>query len=93
MKNTWDKSTKKFEVQVKHYIWDKYSRVLKHNPKWLHYRYYNTYDSGLDALRDFRRSIYDKWYYDYPGADREKEFPNIKPTINIKRYRLIERDI
>lgn len=93
-KPTWDKSTKEYEVLVKEYKFDKYSRKIKNKPEWKHQKYYKTLDSALDATKDFRNSKYDKLYYDYPamGNIRNEElFPKLKPTITIKRYKTIHR--
>jgi hypothetical protein len=86
---------KKFEVLRKSYRWDKYSRNLINEPKWYHYKYYKTLDSAMDAVKDFRNSLYDKAYYDYPamhgGIEQENEYPKIKPTITIHRYKVDKR--
>lgn len=91
--NNYDKSTKEYEVLMIHYKFDKYRRVLINSPKWVHYKYYKTIDSCLDALKDLRTSIYDGAYYNYPSIEQEKKYFNIKPSINIKRYKFIKRDI
>lgn len=90
-KNTWDKSTKEYEVLAIEYKYDKYSRKLRFKPKWSHLKYYKTLESALDAVKDFRKSKYDEYYYDYPH--NEKEYPHLKPTITIKRYKVIKREL
>jgi hypothetical protein len=93
--NSYDNSTKEFEVLQITYRWDKYTRKLINDPRWKHYKYYKTLKSALDAVKDFRKSIYDKIYYDYPamggGIENEKKYPNIKPNITINRYKAIKR--
>lgn len=93
---TYDKSTKEFEVLIITYRWDKYTRKLKNEPIWQHYRYYKTLNAALDAVKDFRNSSSDKAYYDYPalggGIEHEKKYPHIRPTITINRYKAISRN-
>ena len=78
------------------YRWDKYARKLINEPKWSHYKYYKTLTSALDAVRDYRNSWSDKVYYDYPamtiGIENEKKYPQFKPTIMIRRYKVARRD-
>lgn len=96
IKPHYDKSTKQFEILRITYVWDKYSRKLKNNPTWHHWKYYTTLKSALDAVRDFRNSLHDKIYYDYPamggGVENEQKYSHIKPIITICRYKVIFRD-
>ena len=92
--NSTTKSLKPFEVLCKEYIFDKYSRVIKNEPKWRHFKYYRTVAGANDACKEFRNSWYDKVYRDYPSMgsiENELKYPHIKPTITIKRYKIIER--
>lgn len=91
----YDFSTKPFEVLCKEYRFDKYSRMIKNEPKWRHYKYYQTFEGANDAIKAFRNSWYDKVYRDYPSmgnVENEAKYPHIKPTITVKRYMVIERD-
>ena len=87
---SYDKSTKPYEVQRKHYRFFKYGRNLSYPANWVHCKYYETLESAEAALKDFRRSGLDRAYRDYPW--NEKDFPHITPTINIYRYRAVKRD-
>lgn len=92
-RNHWDKSKKEFEVLVIEYTFEKYTRVLRFEPKWRHYRYYKTLEAAEMALMVFRKK---DSYCDYPSFGRGKEvegqYPNIKPTINISRFKACRRD-
>jgi len=94
-RNSYDFSTKEFEVLRITYSWFKYDRVLNNIPTWNHYKYYKNAAAAYDAVRDFRRSWYDKAYYDYPalnnGVENEIKYPHIKPTITIFRYKVVRR--
>lgn len=88
---SYDKSTKQFEILCKEYWWYKYERKIAEKPEWKHYRYYNTMEAAMDAIRDIRHRILDVAYRDYPGKDLEVKYPHLKPIITIRRYRINER--
>lgn len=88
---SWDKSTKPYEVFQKRYIWDKYSRVIRNNPKWVHYKYYDTLEGALQAIKDLRCNLYHNGVQDYPGESRETEYPHIIPTLTIERFKAGKR--
>lgn len=96
MIRAYDTSIKQYEVLRITYRYDKYSRKLINKPTWEHYRYYKTMEGALDAARDLRHSFIDKAYYDYPalfsGAENEKKYPFLTPTISIYRYKAVHRD-
>lgn len=82
---------KPFQILCKEYKFDKYTRILKNDPKWIRYRSYKTEQAANDAIKDIRNSISDKVYYDYPSMgnpENEALYPNIKPRITIKRYKI-----
>ena len=87
-----DHSTKPFEILERRYVFDKYKRKIWINEGWKHYKYYNTLQSALDAIRDIRHSYIDKAYYDYPGfgkgIEAEAKYPRIRPTLTIIRYKI-----
>ncbi len=90
----YDKSTKSFEVLRITYTWDKYKRELLYGDNnWKHYRYYNTMEGALDAVKNFRNN---NSYWDYPamstGVQNEIKYPHIRPTITIYRYKAVLRD-
>jgi hypothetical protein len=84
----YDKSTKPIEVLYKEYMFTKYTRKLRFEPRWRHFKYYSTLHGANDALLVFKK--YGK--RDYPGADYEKDYPHITPTITITRYKIIKRE-
>lgn len=88
---SWDKSTKEYEVFQKRYVWDKYSRVIRNKPQWLHYKYYDTLEAAMQGAKDLRRSPYHRSVQDYPGITREAEYPNIVPTLTIERFKAGKR--
>lgn len=94
-RNSYDFSTKEFEVLRITYRWDKYTRKLNNNPSWSHYKYYKTLSAAHNAAKAFRGNWFDKVYYDYPalsnGIANEILYPHIKPTITIHRYKVVRR--
>ena len=89
---TYDRSSKLFEVLIIRYSWYKYSRTISSQSKWGHYGYYKTMESALHACRDLRRNTFHRRANEFPGADREKDYPNIIPRITIYRFKAIKRN-
>lgn len=82
-------SPKPFHVQRIEYLFDKESRVLVNEPKWKYEKGYNTFQSGTDATRDFRRySPRDKTKQSWIAYNSLGRF--LKPAIMVDRYRVIE---
>jgi len=85
---------KTYEVETKEYRFDKYKRTLLNEPRWEHYRYYINERAAQNATRDIRKSMYCR--FDYPAMgneENEKLYPHIKPTITIRRYRIVKRKV
>lgn len=84
---------KEYEILKKTYRFLKYKRALVEEPKWVHYKYYRTYQSAENALKDIRKNYGNA--VDYPGygnIENEKLYSHIIPTITIARFKIIKRN-
>ena len=90
----YDNSNKEYEVQVKWYIFEKYTRKQRPSSftEWHHHKYYSTIEGALDAIRDIRKQSYCVDYPGYGNIENEKKYSHIKPTLNIYRYRIVKRE-
>jgi outer membrane protein assembly factor BamD (BamD/ComL family) len=84
----YDQSNKEFEVLRKEYIFDPYSRKMRYETKWQHYKYYKTLNSALEGC-DYYRKFDTKINWD---KSYENDFPHINPRIIIYRFKAVRRD-
>lgn len=77
MKPKYDKSTKPYEILIQEYTFA--DRILQFFHRWYHWKYYNSEQACIDAIRAYRNS---KW-------------ANIKvdKTIRLKRFKYIKREL
>jgi hypothetical protein len=76
-RNSYDFSTKEYEILCKMYVFDEETRISSGSPKWRHHKYYKTLEGAKHAIREFRK---------HPTVTFTK-------CITRHRYMIIKRDI
>lgn len=79
-------SYKEYDIQVKWYTYDKFTRKLEYRPTWMHWKFYKSLQSATDAIRDHRRIL--------PKYEGRREYGNgtKEEYITIRRYRIVKRE-